>query len=516
MSPSSDPTDAPSPAVTNALLGLTSLALCGLLLCAFGWYRASRGGVELADLTAEQRQGLVEAMVQVSPGAHRWAFFEPRLAYTLRPDSPLEIWNSTFTSNALGFRTAPPEKPPGTFRIVFVGDSWTYGMGVERHESYPEVLARLANEHAGLDAEVEAWTLALPGYNLHNSLAGLDFFFHRLQPDAVVVAPSGNDNHSSNTVLPNGAQWSDGLLQDEFGEPHQLTYRARRLASYRFEERWRQAFARLRQTENRLSEQGLPLYLFFVARWQEVDVHGRIAEAGLEAPYTIVPMAWTLDPWTLPPPIGHGSPSAQRLYARLLYRGLAQRLGWPPLPPDPSLDEAGGEASVSDEAVDRVPLFEAPPVGRDWQGERNALARETTAQLIGRTFSPPVDDAAQVAGPIDPRTGLLRRAATVLVRPAAADRWLTITVSPLADASFLYPMGFEIRIPSAAGGSRTQVEIVADLPEQRFSLAIPHDIPQGAALDVTMVAENSVSSPGALAARSLIVRRIATSSQPPP
>ncbi len=501
----------PPSTFTNVLLGLTSLALCGLVLCAVGWYRASLHEVALTDLTAEQRQGLVETMVQVSPGAHRWAFFEPRLAYTLRPDSPLEIWNSTFVSNSLGYRTAPPEKRPGTFRIVFVGDSWTYGMGVERQESYPEVLARLANEHAGLSSDVEAWTLALPGYNLHNSLAGLDFFFNTLQPDAVVVAPSGNDNHSSNTVLPNGSQWGDGLLQDELGEPHQLTYRARRLDTYRFEERWRQAFDRLRRTEVRLAAQGLPLYLFFVARWQEVDVHGRVAAAGLEAPYTIVPMAWTLDPWTLPPPIGHGSPQAQRLYARLLYRGLAQRLDWPPLPPDPSLDTPAGETRVTSADIDRVPLFAAPPPGRDWSGERTALARDHTRRLIPSGFRPPVEELAQVAGPIDPHTGMVGRAATVLVRPAAADRWLTVTVSPLPDAPFLYPMEFEVRIASAAGGSRVRAEIDADLPEQRLSLPIPADIPTGAALDVIMVAENSISSPQVLAGQSLIVREISTS-----
>lgn len=495
--------------IASLLLAVAALAVAGLLICAIGWYRSQQREVSLERLTSEERQGLVDSMIQVSPGAHNWAFFEPRIAYTLQPNAELEIWNSTFTSNKLGYRTGPLKKPPGTVRIVFVGDSWTYGMGVERQESFPEVFAELVNHNAGLKRPVEAWTLALPGYNLHNSLAGLDFFFNYLQPDAVVVVPSGNDNFSSNTVLPNGAQWSNGLQIDEFGEPHQLTYRSRRLDSYRFQERWRQAFARLKKTEDRLRRADVPLYLFFLARWHAVDVHHRIQQAGLQSPYAVVPTAWTVDPWSLPPPIGHGTAAAHRLYARLLYRGIAEERGWPRLPQDPTLD---GPVSSAD--VDAVPVFKGPP--GDWDGTEvyGKIIGDNTRRVIPTRFLPPEVEPAQLAGPIDPKTGLLRRAATVLIRPEPGHRHVVLTFSPLADAPSIYPMDFTVHIPSPSGGSRVTVGVDIEPKEQRLSLPIPQDLVEGSALDIVMVAENTISSPELLAQRSLQIRSIETSATP--
>jgi len=92
----------------------------------------SSAPLDPAKLTSEERERLLEGVLANSPGVHRWAYFEPRIGYTLRPSSTIEAWHDTFRSNEIGYRAPALAKAAGTFRIVFVGDSWTYGMGVRR------------------------------------------------------------------------------------------------------------------------------------------------------------------------------------------------------------------------------------------------------------------------------------------------------------------------------------------------------------------------------------------------
>jgi lysophospholipase L1-like esterase len=86
--------------------------------------------------------------------------------------------------NALGFRGeefAVP-KPPGRFRILALGDSFTEGLQVEEHETF---VARIA---AGLgDAPVDALNLGVSGYGTSGELAVLRLFGPILQPDLVLV-----------------------------------------------------------------------------------------------------------------------------------------------------------------------------------------------------------------------------------------------------------------------------------------------------------------------------------------
>jgi hypothetical protein len=481
--------------IATVLLAVSAVSLTGLGVCAWGWYRAATAPVTPAELSAAARLELVEAMVATSPGVHRWSWFEPRIGYTLRPDAELTAWGDTFRSNALGYRTGSPEKAPGTFRVLFVGDSWSYGMGLREAESFPKVFERLAEEHAGLDRRVEAWNLALPGYNTLNQTAALDYFFERLAPDAVVISPTGNDNHSTPKVLPNGSVASGLVGTDLFGDPHGVVYRLRRLDSHRFRERWRIAFDALRRAEERLARRGVPLLHFFVARWQPADVHARVAGAGLTAPYLIVPLELTVGRWENPPPYGHGTPEANRRYGRMVYAGLAEELGWPPLP--------------APEETEEVTLHRGPPPGVDWRGRLDRLSAEATASRIPESFHPSRAARIQVAGALDAGTGVLGRAATVLVRRPPGARRLRIAVHRLDDAPALYPLELTVKIPAPAAETFASFTVPADGPAaHRFTVEIPEELPPGSALDVILVAERAAAAPGSLAPRSLRIGSI--------
>lgn len=495
--------------IANTLLAAAAISATGLLICAVGWYRAATSRVDLSDLSPGERLTLVEELVERNPGVHRPAWFEPAIGYTLRPSAELDAWGDAFRSNELGYRAAPTAKPPGTFRIVFVGDSWTYGMGVREEDSYPRVVERLANRHAGLEGPVEAWNLALPGYNTFNFLAALWYFFERLEPDAVVICPGGNDNHSTPAVLPNGAMASAAFERDRFGDPHAVTYRLRRLDSHRFRERWRMSFAALRDAERRLERLGVPVLLFFLARWEPPDVHARVAEAELESPYLIAPLELTLGEWENTPPFGHGTPAANRRYARMVYRGLERLLGWPALPAaeEPAAEGPTTEGPTAEE-LSALTVFDGPPAG-DWGAAFDELSAEATAAAIPHSFRPSRSALAQTAGPIDTETGLIGRATTVLVRSRPGARALQVAVRRLPDAPSLYPLNLAASIPSPSGGTRVETTVPAEGPEvHRFPVAVPADLEPGAAFDVVLVAERAVAAPGSLQARSLYVESV--------
>ena len=100
--------------------------------------------------------------------------------------------------NSLGYRDEEftPAKPAGVFRILVVGDSFTFGYGVEQPQAYPEALERLLNERnerSGMRYEVINAGYA-GGYAPDTEFV---YFRHRgrlLAPDLVVLGYfEGND-----------------------------------------------------------------------------------------------------------------------------------------------------------------------------------------------------------------------------------------------------------------------------------------------------------------------------------
>ncbi len=484
---------APSEAVARGLLAVAAVSLTGLVICAWGWHRAATADLGLESLDPEQRQELTRELMASSPGEFLWTWFEPRIGYTLKRSVEIDAWGDSFLSNELGYRTGQAPKTPGVFRVVFVGDSWTYGLGVRAAESFPEVFARLANEHGGLEAPVEAWTLALPGYNLLNSLAALEYFFERLQPDAVVVCPSSNDHNSTHTVLATGSLSTAGVERDQFGDPHTVFYRLGAVDSHRFRARWRMSFDRLRDVEAKLHRRGVPLLLFFLARWEPAAAHARVAEAGLSSPYMIVPVELTRGDWISGSSHNHGTPAANELYARMVYRGAAHLLGWPP-------------PAWEDERA-AVEVFGAPPPEQDWQAIHDRQVAEGVK--VPATFRPSPKASRQATGRFNGRTGVMGRATTILIRPRSPARRLRIAVRRLPEASSLYPLELTVHIPSPAGGSRVTTIVPDSGPDvHRLILPIPDDLEPGSTLDVVFVAERTIAGPRNLMPRSLAIESI--------
>jgi lysophospholipase L1-like esterase len=88
--------------------------------------------------------------------------------------------------NRMGFRGAEfaVPKPPGTFRVLALGDSFTEGMQVAEREL---VTSRLQDAFAGAEPRVEVLNLGVSGYGTDDELDVLARYGPELEPDLVLV-----------------------------------------------------------------------------------------------------------------------------------------------------------------------------------------------------------------------------------------------------------------------------------------------------------------------------------------
>jgi hypothetical protein len=118
-------------------------------------------------------------------------YFEPK------PNTP-EKWDldwlptqpiSTINADGLNDRyDYPVQKADGVFRIVTLGDSFTYGMLVNTKDNYPEQLEDLLNSHICPPAvrQYDVINLGVPAYDIGMSVERFRLHGQKYQPDAVI------------------------------------------------------------------------------------------------------------------------------------------------------------------------------------------------------------------------------------------------------------------------------------------------------------------------------------------
>ncbi len=90
------------------------------------------------------------------------------------------------------------EKPPGTYRIVCLGDSVTLGHGVSASSAYPSIFESYM-EQIGLPAEV--FNVAVSGWSTHQQLIAYEVIVRKYQPDHVFLGFCLNDVAEMNNNL---------------------------------------------------------------------------------------------------------------------------------------------------------------------------------------------------------------------------------------------------------------------------------------------------------------------------
>lgn len=81
---------------------------------------------------------------------------DPKLSFTHRPNASAFLMGVPFAINSAGLRDREfsREKPPGTYRIVWLGDSTTVGWGVRLEDTAPKILETELNSAGGRKFEV--------------------------------------------------------------------------------------------------------------------------------------------------------------------------------------------------------------------------------------------------------------------------------------------------------------------------------------------------------------------------
>jgi lysophospholipase L1-like esterase len=187
---------------------LPSLLLMVLLLAIEGAVRLLLPPLPALDTLVAAPDQLLQLVGRQDTDARRQRprLFEadPLLFWRLRPNVPPLVWNQTLVStNELGLRHPGPigRKRPGTFRVVCLGDSVTFGFRVplataddpthaQPGEPYPRLLEE-ALRRPGRAVDVVA--MAVPGYSSHQGLAWARRDLAALAPDLVIVSFGWND-----------------------------------------------------------------------------------------------------------------------------------------------------------------------------------------------------------------------------------------------------------------------------------------------------------------------------------
>ena len=146
---------------------------------------------------------LVRALGLAPPLGRQYRNFmaDPDLPFRIRPNSverglaPSKEFRFEYRHNSQGLRDVEHAagKPPGVFRIVAVGDSFTYGVGAAFDETYLAVMERQLNARTGAHPRVETVRAGVPRYYPETQRIWLERHGMAYQPDLVLVGFLPND-----------------------------------------------------------------------------------------------------------------------------------------------------------------------------------------------------------------------------------------------------------------------------------------------------------------------------------
>lgn len=132
----------------------------------------------------------------------------PTISYELKPSISLPAYRSIVTTNSLGFRSK--ELDPGKPLIAVLGDSITFGYGVEDDATIPAQLGRHFPHHDVLNAGV-------PGYNLLQQRMAYQEKIRKLHPTALLLIFHFNDVEETNMGI--ASLDDDGILRPQGWTP---------------------------------------------------------------------------------------------------------------------------------------------------------------------------------------------------------------------------------------------------------------------------------------------------------
>ena len=121
--------------------------------------------------------------------------FKPAPGSHLTGRSPTDEFDFDYAHNSLGFRDTEHAlaKPAGSFRIVALGDSFTYGAAVPFAQTYLAQLETMLNDRGALHPSVEIVKLGIVRYFPEPERLVLEHYGLQYSPDLILVGFVPND-----------------------------------------------------------------------------------------------------------------------------------------------------------------------------------------------------------------------------------------------------------------------------------------------------------------------------------
>jgi lysophospholipase L1-like esterase len=169
---------------------LTAAATAATLVVAEGVVRAVR---DPRTLERQEQRAIFPTYYPLAEGGMFTRDSDERLRYRLTPGFDMTLDGDRYRVSSPGFRgseiRAQTGRPPS--RIVVLGDSFAFGLGVDEDETFPAQLETLLAASAG--QPVEILNLGVPGYHTGQELAWRERAGLPRAPALVVLLYYGND-----------------------------------------------------------------------------------------------------------------------------------------------------------------------------------------------------------------------------------------------------------------------------------------------------------------------------------
>jgi lysophospholipase L1-like esterase len=108
--------------------------------------------------------------------------------YRLRPSAQVTFRREPLSTNRWGMRDRAyeREKAPGTLRVAILGDSHTFGSGVQDHQTYENLVEDRLNRENGKERRYEILNFSVGGYGPLSRLVVLEREAFSFDPDLVL------------------------------------------------------------------------------------------------------------------------------------------------------------------------------------------------------------------------------------------------------------------------------------------------------------------------------------------
>ncbi len=268
---------------------------------------------------------------------------EGPIGYGNRPGLVGRFWGAAVRINSLGMRDREvgPAAADGEFRLMVLGDSVPFGVGVSYEESIPYRLEELLNASRPGGPRFRTLNMGVPSYNSEQQLIQLQTLGLGLEPDAVLLLFAANDIEPKNWVLEKRENRLVDLAQRSYAACLAVSaVRALRSALRgpdappRFgpgHPRWAAVEGPLTEIGTICRDRGIPFVVFtlFGAKWPEGLE--QLERLGRSAGFPVFPLVPWEDPrfsaegsawFTNSATDSHPNARGSRIYASLIHEAL--------------------------------------------------------------------------------------------------------------------------------------------------------------------------------------------------